>query len=70
MFRRGTLDYFAVDARWYHLMREGIALEVRSVDQLDSAGCFMVHDGFFTVQSADGPLQPSTARTSAGGPSR
>ena len=69
MFRRSTLDYFAVDARWYHLMREGIALEVRSADQLDRAGCFMVHEGSFAVHAADGPSPPAPAPTAAGGPS-
>ena len=70
MFRRGTLNYFALDARWYHLMREGIALEVTSLDQLDSAGCFVVHDGDFTVHAVDGPLQPLPTRTAAGGAGR
>jgi hypothetical protein len=37
------------------------------VDQLDSAGCFMVHDGYFTVHAAEGPPQPSPVPSSAGG---
>jgi lipopolysaccharide transport system ATP-binding protein len=52
MFRHGTLGYFAVSDRWYHLMREGIPVEVQSRDQLDSAGCFMVHEGVFSVRGA------------------
>jgi ABC-type polysaccharide/polyol phosphate transport system ATPase subunit len=49
IFERGTLNYFAVDDRWYHMMRDGIPFEVRSIDHLDSAGCFMVHEGRFDV---------------------
>jgi hypothetical protein len=59
VFKRGNLRYFALDERWYHLMREGIQFDVISVDQLDSAGCFMVHEGQFTVRTAPDAPEPA-----------
>jgi hypothetical protein len=61
MFKTGTLGYFATDEHWYHLTREGIAFDVTSVDQLDSSGCFMVHEGHFTARAADEARQPPSA---------
>jgi len=67
VFKRGTLGYFAVDERWYHMTREGLQFEVRSADRLDSAGCFMVHEAHFSVLAADAPPEPSALREPAGG---
>src|SRR5207244_1316637 len=39
LFEGPTIKYFAVDAGWHHLMREGIQLEVLSVGHLDASGC-------------------------------
>ena len=56
LFERPTIKYFAVDAGWHHLMREGIPLEVLSIGHLDAAGCFMVHPATFTVHQ----IEPSS----------
>jgi len=66
IFQRGTLSYFAVDSRWYHMMREGIRFEVQSVDHLDSAGCFMVHEGRFDVRGADPLVEPIGSASAPG----
>ena len=68
IFERGTLNYFAVDDRWYHMMRDGISLEVRSIDRLDSAGCFMVHEGRFDLHGVAGAGEPSGSSSEAGEP--
>jgi hypothetical protein len=53
MFKTGGLGYFATDEHWYHLTRDGLGFDVTSVDQLDSSGCFVVHDGYFTTRQAE-----------------
>jgi ABC-type polysaccharide/polyol phosphate transport system ATPase subunit len=65
LFERPTISYFAVDAGWYHLMREGIELEVLSIGHLDASGCFMVHPATFAVQPVEESPLPVT-RTAAG----
>jgi Wzt C-terminal domain len=61
VFKQGDLRYFALEDRWYHLMREGIRFDVLSVDQLDASGCFMVHDGQFVVRAASDTHESSVS---------
>jgi len=52
LYERAVINYFTIDAAWYHMLAARLELRVTSATKVDTYGCFFIHPGSVTVSEA------------------
>jgi ABC-type polysaccharide/polyol phosphate transport system ATPase subunit len=52
LYERDAINYFTIDAAWYHMLASRLALRVTSATKVDTYGCFFMHPAAVTVSAA------------------
>jgi ABC-type polysaccharide/polyol phosphate transport system ATPase subunit len=49
LYERDVINYFTVDAAWYHMLAARLELRVTSATKVDTFGCFFIHPAGIAV---------------------
>ena len=52
LYDRALINYFTIDAAWYHMLAARLELRVTSATKVDTYGCFFIHPAEVTVSAA------------------
>jgi len=47
-----VINYFTIDAAWYHMLAARLELRVTSATKVDTYGCFFIHPAEVTVSAS------------------
>jgi ABC-type polysaccharide/polyol phosphate transport system ATPase subunit len=53
LYEREVINYFTVDAAWYHMLAARLELRVTSATKVDTFGCFFIHPGRVAVLASE-----------------
>ncbi|MEP7309705.1 MAG: ABC transporter ATP-binding protein [Acidobacteriota bacterium] len=52
LYERAVINYFTIDAAWYHMLAARLELRVTSATKVDTYGCFFIHPAEVTVSAS------------------